>query len=289
MKINLDPNDIPFTDLHMHTIYSDGCDSPSDMLKSAAGKGLKVIGISDHSYTFFDESYCIKRDRFDEYLGILFSLREKCSALKDNPRFAKALGSSDIRFYAGIEQDYYSTFPSDAFDYVIGSVHYIRLPIDGREIPEGCLTYDRHVYIPVDESADILKRACEAFYGGDIYSLIEDYFLIEGDVINRTGADIIGHFDLIYKFNEDGSLFDPDNERYKNAWQKAALELLKTGALFEINTGAISRGVRTSPYPSSEMIRFIKDNNGNFIFSSDAHRKENIAFGFERLSDYVLA
>ena len=118
MKINIAKNDIPLTDLHMHTIYSDGCDSPADMLKSAAAKGLKIIGISDHSYTFFDESYCIQRDRFDEYLSVVFSLKEKCSALKENPRFAKALGSSDIRFYAGIEQDYYSTFPSDAFDYV---------------------------------------------------------------------------------------------------------------------------------------------------------------------------
>ena len=285
MNFNIDPNRIALTDLHMHTAYSDGSDTPADMLRSAARKGLKIVGISDHSYTFFDESYCMRKEQVDEYLNVLTALKEKCSSLHDNPRFAKALGCEDITFYAGVEQDYYSTYPTDGFDYVIGSVHYIRLLLNGRSAIDGCPEYNGYVYIPVDESADILRNACEAYYDGDIYRLLEDYYLIEGDVINRTQADIIGHFDLISKFNEDGSLFDPENERYINAWQKAVLELVKTGAFFEINTGAMSRGVRTSPYPSAKMIGFIKDNGGRFIFSSDAHRCENIAFGFDSLQN----
>ena len=268
MNINIDPNYIAHTDLHMHTTYSDGKDTPSDMLDCAVQKGLKIVGISDHSYTFFDESYCIGKNCVEEYLSMLSDLKAKCK----------------VTVYAGIEQDYYSTCPTDRFDYVIGSVHYIRLPINGRPVPEGCLEYSGYVYIPVDESPGILSRACETFYGGDIYKLIEDYYLTEGDVINRTKADIIGHFDLISKFNEDCSLFDPSDERYVKAWQKAALRLLDSGAVFEINTGAISRGVRTSPYPSAEIIEFIKENNGRFLFSSDAHSKENIAFGFEQLA-----
>lgn len=280
MNFNIDFNNLSLMDLHMHTSYSDGADRPSDMLRSAAAKGMKVIGISDHSYTFFDESYCIDRERVDDYVNELIQLKQKCLNLNDNPRFAKALGTDDITLYLGIEQDYYSNQPTDIFDYVIGSVHYIGIPDDGGEMPDGCLRYMGRIYIPVDESPKVLTDAAEAYYGGDIYRLIEDYYLVESDVVNRTGADIIGHFDLISKFNEDQGLFDPSDRRYVNAWKSAALRLLESGAVFEINTGAISRGYRTSPYPAPDMIDFIKEHGGRFILSSDAHSKENIAFGF---------
>ena len=43
-------------DLHTHSTYSDGKASPEEVILSAIGKGLSEIGLSDHSYTFFDES-----------------------------------------------------------------------------------------------------------------------------------------------------------------------------------------------------------------------------------------
>ena len=283
MKFEIDFDNLPLMDLHMHTTYSDGTNSPSEMLKAAAAKGMKVIGISDHSYTFFDESYCVQREQIEDYNITIFSLAQKCAQLKNNPRLSKALGTDDIRLYAGIEQDYYSNEPTDVYDYVIGSVHYICQNLNGREVPEGCLTYMNHVYIPVDESPEILKNAADAFYGGDIYALIKDYYLVVSDVVNRSKADIIGHFDLITKFNEDHSLFDPEDPRYISAWQYAADALLKTECIFEINTGAMSRGYRTSPYPASDIQQYLRERGAKFIYSSDAHSAENIGFGFDLL------
>ncbi|MBO5371040.1 MAG: PHP domain-containing protein, partial [Clostridia bacterium] len=37
-------------DLHTHTTYCDGKDSPEDMVKTAIEKGLRVIGFSGHIY-----------------------------------------------------------------------------------------------------------------------------------------------------------------------------------------------------------------------------------------------
>ena len=65
------------------------------------------------------------------------------------------------------------------------------------------------------------------------------------------------------------------------AWQQAADELLKTGKPFEVNTGAISRGYRTTPYPAKEIRDYIREHGGKLIMSSDAHAKENIAFRFD--------
>lgn len=240
-------------DLHMHTVYCDGACTPEDMILSAIEKGLSTVGISAHSYTFFDESYCMQKADIPRYLAEL--------------RYLRAKYFDRIHVLCGVEQDYYSDYPTDDFDYVIGSVHY--LFADGE-------------YIPVDESADILKKAVEKHFAGDIYALCEAYFATVADVARKTGCDVIGHFDLITKFIEREPLFDTAHPRYIAAWKKAADELLQSGVPFEINTGAISRGWRTTPYPSAEIQTYIRERGGRFVLSSDAHSADAVAYGFDK-------
>ena len=240
------------TDLHTHTVYSDGADTPEQMVLSAIEKGVKVYGISDHSYTPFDPGYCMTPDKYAEYFSVLTELQEK---YKDK---------IDLR--RGMELDYYSDKPEIEFDYIIGSVHYVKA---GGE------------YIPVDCSAEILLNGVRKHFGGDIYAFIEEYYRTEADVADKTGCDIIGHFDLVTKFNEGGVMFDESDPRYISAYRAAADRLLKTGKPFEINFGAIPRGCRTTPYPSSEILEYLKRKGAPLILSSDGHKKEDICFGFD--------
>ena len=239
-------------DLHMHTCYCDGSAAPEDMVISAIDKGLSTVGVSGHSYTFFDESYCMQKEAVPRYIAEL--------------RYLRAKYYDRIHVLCGVEQDYYSDYPTDEFDYVIGSVHYVKVDEE---------------YIPVDESVEILRAAADKHFGGDIYALCELYFATVADVVNKTDCDIIGHFDLISKFIEREPLFDIHHPRYIAVWQKAVDELLKYDVPFELNTGAISRGWRTSPYPNEEMIAYIKENGGRFVLSSDAHSTDGIAYKFE--------
>lgn len=238
-------------DFHMHTAYCDGHNTCEEMVLCAIEKGFDAVGISGHSYTYFDESYCMSEDSVKEYLRDVNSLKEKYRG--------------QIIVFCGVEQDYYSEYPTDAFDYVIGSVHYLRCG---------------ESFIPVDESPEILRDACRTYFGGDIYSLCERYFETVCDVVEKTRCDIIGHFDLISKFIEREPLFDRKNPRYRAAWKKAADRLLPYHIPFEINTGAVSRGYRTSPYPDDEIIGYIRERGGRFVLSSDAHSKENIGYRF---------
>lgn len=239
-------------DLHMHTCYCDGSAAPEDMVTAAIEKGLSTVGISGHSYTFFDESYCMQKTEVPRYLA-------EC-------RYLRAKYFDRIHVLCGVEQDYYSDYPTDEFDYVIGSVHYVKVDEE---------------YIPVDESVAILQDAVEKHFNGDIYALCELYFATVADVVNKTDCDIIGHFDLISKFIEREPLFDIRHPRYIAAWQKAVDTLLRYDVPFEINTGAISRGYRTSPYPNKDMITYIKEHGGRFVLSSDAHSTDAIAYRFE--------
>lgn len=240
-------------DLHTHTNYCDGKNSPEEMVLSAIEKGLDRIGICTHGYTDFDESYCIPHERYGEFQAEIAALKEK---YKDR-----------IEVLCGVEQDVLSNTETDGFDYVIGSAHYVTA---GDEL------------VIVDGLSEILQYICEEFYGGDYYAVAENYYENVAQIAERTDCDLIGHFDLITKFNEGGVLFDEDNPRYIAAWKAAADKLLKSGKPFEINTGAISRGYRTAPYPSDAIKKYIIENGGRFILSSDAHSTDTIAYDFEK-------
>lgn len=237
--------------LHTHTKFCDGTDHPEDIVLEALAKGFDTIGFSSHSFTPFDESYCMT----DTYGYVT-----ECERLR------REYGDR-ITILCGLEQDYFSTLPTYELDYIIGSVHYIKC---------------KREYITVDESPNILIDAANRYFKGDIYSLCEEYYRLAGDVADRTNCDIIGHFDLISKFCETApQLIDFNNRRIIAAEEEAIESLIPYGVPFEVNTGAIARGLRTSPYPSQRCLEKIARMGGSVILTSDCHAKANLDFGFE--------
>lgn len=230
------------SNFHTHTTFCDGKNTAEEMILSAINEGLGEIGFSGHSPMDFECCWCMKREEVPEYIDTLRALREK---YKDK-----------IKVYIGIEQDYYSTTDTSDFDYVLGSVHYILK--DGE-------------YLPLDESLDKTKENIDIYYGGDAMAYCRDYYKLVGDVYEKTKCDIIGHFDLITKFNEKMRLIDTGCSEYVEMVSLALSSLLKSGAVFELNTGAISRGYRTSPYPEDYIIDMIDKAGGAFVVCSDSH------------------
>ena len=241
-----------YADFHVHTTFCDGKNTAEEMVQGALAKGIRVLGFSGHAPLPFERGWWVGEDAIEAYRAEIFRLKEKYRG--------------EIRIVLGIEQDYFSHLPIDPYEYAIGSVHM--LCKDGR-------------YYDVDLSPDALNQVIDSVYGGDYYALAEDYYAMEADVIRKTKADIIGHFDLVTKFCECGVPFDKDHPRYVSAWKNAADVLLKTGRPFEINTGAISRGYRTTPYPHADILHYLAKNGGCAILSSDTHHKDNFAYAFD--------
>ena len=234
----------------MHTIFSDGKNTPEEMVQEAIRRGLDTVGISDHS----------SGDPCGMTLADSVRYREEIARLK-----RKYAGQ--IRVLCGLERDYMTDDFAD-YDYTIGSVHWLSMP-------------DGH-HISIDWTAEKLRAGAGKYFGGDMIALAEAYYATVSRVVEVTRCDIIGHFDLVTKFIEVDPSFDLRDPRYVRAWQRAADILLQTGKTFEINTGAISRGYRTDPYPAAEIRQYIRDHGGKMILSSDAHQKENICFQFEK-------
>ena len=242
-----------YSDLHTHTYFCDGKDSPEDMVLSAIEKGLDTIGILAHSYVEFDKDCSINEDRQTEFIDEVNRLKKK---YKDK-----------IKVLCGVEVDYYATSVADGYDYRLGSLHYFK--IDGK-------------FYSLDISRPGFAELVDKKFGGDCLSACEEYYRLLADVPRKTKCDVIAHIDLVTKFNEGDKLFDTSHPRYVNAYRAAVDKLLEYNLPFEINTGAISRGHRTTPYPSPEILSYIKEKGGRLIISSDSHSKENIAYLFDK-------
>ena len=244
-------------DLHCHTCFCDGKNTPEEMVQKAIEIGLSTIGISEHGYTAFDTSYCLSRDKTEEYKAEILRLKEKYSG--------------KIEVLLGIELDALSDIDVSDFDYVIGSAHYVKC---GSK------------YLSIDESPAEFEHICHECFGGDYYAFAEEYYRTVSLLATKK-ISIVGHLDLITKFNECNRLFDMENPRYLAATRGAVDALLPLDIPFEINTGAISRGYRTTPYPHTALAYYIKQKGGKLILSSDSHSAENLCFKFDEFENLL--
>ncbi len=238
---------------HTHTTFCDGVDSPEEMVLEAIRLGLTELGFSGHAHMPFDDSYCMSLEGTEQYKTEVTRLKHKYA--------------DKIKILLGIEQDIYSDTSTDGYDYVIGSAHHV--------LKNG-------EYVSVDMSRAEQERIIAQLYGGDQYAFAEDYYRAVATVYEKTKCDIIGHFDLITKFNEAGDMYDVDHPRYRAAALGALDILCASPAAFEINTGAISRGYRKTPYPDSFILEELKKRGKKLIYSSDCHNKNYLLTGYEQ-------
>jgi len=88
-----------YTCLHTHSIFSDGKSTVEEHILSAIKKGFASIGFTDHSYTFFDTSYCMKPEQYPDYRKTVLEMQKKYA--------------DQIDVFLGLELDGYSTAPED--------------------------------------------------------------------------------------------------------------------------------------------------------------------------------
>lgn len=236
-------------DLHTHSTFDDGKSTLREMAEGACRAGLTSLGFSLHSPLPFENSWACPAERVPDFF-------REAEALRNEFRGRLAI-------YIGVELDGESRMETAPFDYVIGSLHHV--PVDGR-------------LFAVDESAATSRALIRASGGAD--AAAERYFAQYDRLAGDDRVDIVGHFDLLTKFNEPSPLFDPNSPRYLAAAEGAMRKLVAAGKIFELNTGAISRGYRTAPYPSETLLRPLHQMGGRITLNSDAHSADALAFRF---------
>lgn len=247
--------------LHAHCTYDDGRNTPEEMVRASQCAGLESVGISLHSPMPFETAWAAKAEEIPAFLCEMRRLRQAYAG--------------QIRVYAGIEWDVLSPASDLArFDYVIGSVHH--LPVGSR-------------YPTVDDREWTTEAFLERHFGGDADAAAEWYYRELEKVAQEPEADIVGHFDLLTKFNERRRYFDEESPAYRRAALRTMEALVAAGKIFEVNTGAISRGYRSTPYPSRALLCALACMGGRVTVSADAHDVRAVATHFEQAEALICA
>ena len=243
--------------LHTHCTYCDGKNTLEEMVLSAIDKGFSSLGFSSHCFSnlSYDECGIKTASDYEAYLSEVEALKQKYK--------------NQISIYRGIElesriKDELYPNPDPRLDYSIGSIHWFYL--DSR-------------HWEVDYKAEILLQAKEAF--GGFRPLIESYYNEVIEFAKHSSYSITGHIDLVTKFSELNSFGFESESWYRDAALSAAESVVKCGKLVEVNTGAISRGYRTNPYPAPFILKRLAELNAPIIVTTDCHSANNIDIKYD--------
>ena len=234
--------------LHCHTTFDDGNDSPETMVRAAEKAGLRSVGVSLHCPIPGEESWCCRDSDEAAFIDEMHRLRE--------------IFAGRIEVWCGLEYDVDAERRSvPPYDYIIGSCHILG-------------------GIPIDYDPDNAARLI-AYHGGADRAA-QRYYERVSSLSDFPEISIVGHFDLPTKFNEREALYDVASPAYRDAAFAAMEKLNAADKIFEINSGAISRGWRTAPYPSEELLRHLNSLGGRILISSDAHSADAMTCAFDR-------
>ena len=254
------------TNYHTHSNWCDGKDSPRKMIQAAVARGFAAIGFSSHAMLPEDDlDWVLTHEKSERYLKEIRALGEE---FKDQ-----------IKVLCGVEADYIpggpnpdrSSYAAIFPDYIIGSVHWV-LAEDGARVA-------------VDNTPEELANGIRDHFGGSGEAFVRAYYRQVRDMVANCRFDVVGHLDLVRKFNARHPYFDEKADWYREEIGKTAAAVAKSGKIAEVNTGAITRGWMDDAYPSAEFRGMLRERGVRFILSSDAHTAETIDCAFDRFEN----
>jgi histidinol-phosphatase (PHP family) len=241
-------------------VYCDGIDTLEEMIPAAIEKGFHSVGFSGHSYMHYSLEYGMSLEGTKVYQKEIAMLKKQYANLID--------------IYCGCELDLYSEVDLDGFDYIIGSFHYFKR--DGEYIG-----FDRSK----DQVADVIRR----HFDGDGMKYAKAYYEEIIKLADIPQIDIVGHFDLVTKHKESAPFFDADSAEYRKYALEALDVLAKKFPLFELNSGAIPRGYRTTPYLDTFLLKELKKRGCGIVISSDCHNSKYLDCHFKESKKILKA
>lgn len=237
------------SNLHTHTVLCDGKATAEELVMEAISKGFVSLGFSAHAYASYGLSYCLKDEA--KYIDEINRLKKKYS--------------KDIEIYLGIEEDAFEPADRSKYEYLIGSMHYIKK--DG-------------VYLPIDLGEHCVKD-CLAAFGGSVADTSRAFYSAYYEYVRSRRPDVVGHFDLLTKYDELAEPYFQGKPEHDEIAKHFIGKVASEGYLLEVNTGAISRGMRKTPYPAPGLLYEIKRCEGSIILNSDCHALGMLDCSFE--------
>jgi histidinol-phosphatase (PHP family) len=230
----------------MHTpLCRHATGSPSEYAARAVALGLTEIGFSDHAPMAQDDfdNWRMNLDRLDEYVELVHQAR------RDQPNLAIRL-ALEIDYLPGHEDWIRSLAGRHAWDYLIGSVHYVS---DSWAI---------------DDPASIAS-----WRGRDPFEVWSVYFVRLAQAAASGLFDIIGHADLPKKFG-----IRPDRD-CSSLYEQFLAAARASRSAIELNTAGLRKDCREI-YPAPALLAMAHEFKVPITFGSDAHAPDEVALNF---------
>jgi len=246
----------PVPDYHMHTPRCNhAVGEVREYAEMAIQRGLKEIGMSDHSPMpdGFDAAWRMDASELPDYLREVESVRDEFAS-----KLSVRVGL-EADFHPGTEDAVQTMIDGYAWDYVMGSVHYI-----------GDWAFDNP-----DEAHRWQEMSVE-----DAYC---DYF----DLVARSAStgmfDMIGHPDLIKKFGQRA----PEGSMRVDKAESLMLEAVKASdTVLEISSAGLRKPVGEI-YPHTKIVEKAAAMGIDFCFGSDAHAPVEVGHGMDACLDVL--
>ncbi|HEY1450252.1 MAG TPA: histidinol-phosphatase [Solirubrobacteraceae bacterium] len=221
---------------------------------AASERGIAELGVSEHIYRFeqvldiwrhpFWESFA--RDDIDAY----------CSFVREQTDLRLGI---EADFVPGAEDRIANLLEARDFDYVVGSVHFIR---------DGAVDMDDYSVWDSGRSVEEIWRR---------------YFETIGEAARSGLFDILSHPDLVKVWGKERPLPEGDLRRY---YELAIDGIAESGIAVEVSTAGLRKRVQEI-YPAPAFLEMCLEAGAPVALSSDAHRPEDVGADYDRALDLL--
>ena len=237
----------PISDYHMHTpLCGHAVGEPREYAQTAVKVGLEEIGFSDHAPLVSHEDPKITMSI--KQLPTYYKMMEKVQVeFKDKLRIKVGI---EADFIPGLEAKTKKILDDYKYDYVIGSVHFIKNW--GFDDPDTRETWDEI----------------------DVNRVYRDYYDLLRQSAQSKLFDIMGHVDLVKKFGHRAS------EDMTDEVTKTAKVFKDSGVVVEINTAGLRKTCKEM-YPSLNCLKIYCKTGVPLTFGSDSHDPNDVGRDFK--------
>ena len=246
------------TDYHLHLRPDDHdasaeeyyTDANVERYRAAADeRGITELGVSEHVYRFeqvldvwehpFWVSYA--HDDLDDY----------CSFVREQTDLRLGI---EADFVPGAEDRMANLLQARDFDYVIGSVHFIR---------EGAVDMDDYSVWDSGRSVEEIWRR---------------YFQTIGEAARSGLFDVVAHPDLVKMWGPERPRPEGDLRRF---YELAIDGIAESGIAVELSTAGLRKRV-AELYPAPAFLQMCLEAGAPVALSSDAHRPEDVGADYDQ-------
>ena len=238
----------PIIDYHMHTpLCGHAIGEPAEYVKKGIAVGLKEIGFSDHAplVTHDDPKITMNFKQLPTYHKMIESVRKE---FKDDIQVKVSI---EADFIPGYEEKTKKILDEYPYDYVIGSVHFIKNW--GFDDPDTRDTWDEI----------------------DVNRVYRDYFELLRQSAETKLFNIMGHVDLVKKFGHRAT------EDMIEEIKQTAKVFKECGMTIEINTAGLRKPIKEM-YPSLAHLKIYCKAGVPLTFGSDAHDPQDVGCDFDK-------